>query len=81
LWQAGYVPYAVIALLASVLTLSYFLILQRKVFFGKPSEEFENTKEANKGFVSASIILATIIVVVGVAFPFILNFLKLKGLF
>ena len=81
LWQCGYVPYAVIALLASILTLSYFLILQRKVFFGKPSAEFENTKEANKGFITASMILAIIIVLVGIAFPFVLNFLKIKGLF
>ncbi|HNW97959.1 MAG TPA: proton-conducting transporter membrane subunit [Bacteroidales bacterium] len=81
LWQCGYVPYSVIALLASILTLSYFLILQRKVFFGKPTEEFENTKEANKGFITASMILAIIIVLVGIAFPFVLNFLKIKGLF
>mgnify|MGYP001457292115 CR=1 FL=1 len=81
LWQVGFIPYAVIALLASILTLAYFLILQRKVFFGKTSAEFENTKEANRGFTSVSIILATITVLVGIAFPFVLNFLKIKGLF
>ena len=81
LWQTGYVPYAIIALLASILTLSYFLILQRKVFFGKPTEEFENIKEANIGFKSASLILAIIIVLVGIGFPFVLNFLRSRGLF
>lgn len=81
LWQVGFVPYAIIALLASILTLAYFLILQRKVFFGKTSVEFENTKEANKGFISASMILAIITVLVGIGFPFVLNFLKIKGLF
>ncbi len=80
LWQVGYIPYSIIALLASILTLGYFLILQRKVFFGTASAEFENIKEANKGFIIASVILATITVVVGIAFPFILNFLQIKGL-
>lgn len=81
LWQAGFIPYAVVALLASILTLAYFLILQRKVFFGKQSEEFDGTTEANGGFVTASLILAAITVVVGFAFPFVLEFLKIKGLF
>jgi proton-translocating NADH-quinone oxidoreductase chain N len=80
LWQVGYIPYAIIALLASIITLAYFLILQRKVFFGNPAAEFENIKEANKGFILVSVILATITVVVGIAFPFILNFLNIKGL-
>ena len=33
LWMSGYYVYAVIAILASVLTLSYMLSLQRRVFF------------------------------------------------
>jgi proton-translocating NADH-quinone oxidoreductase chain N len=81
LWQAGYIPYSIIALLASILTLAYFLILQRKVFFGKPSEEFENIKEANIGYKSTALILAIITILVGVGFPFVLNFIKLRGLF
>ncbi len=81
LWQVGYIPYAIIALLASILTLAYFLILQRKVFFGKPSEEFANIKEANKGYTSTALLLAIIIILVGVGFPFVLSFLKLRGLF
>lgn len=80
LWQTGFYAYAVIALLASILTLAYFLILQRKVFFGKPSEKFENIKEANFGFTSSALILSIITVLVGICFPFILSFLKLKGL-
>lgn len=80
LWQTGFQAYAVIALLASLLTLAYFLILQRKVFFGKPSEEFANIKEANFGYTSSALLLAIITVLVGIGFPFILSFLKLKGL-
>ena len=81
LWQVGYYPYAIIALLASILTLAYFLILQRKVFFGKPSEEFKDIKEANAGYTSTALILAIITILVGVGFPFVLSFLKLRGMF
>ena len=35
LWQAGYHVYAILAVLASVVTLAYFLSMQRRVFFGK----------------------------------------------
>jgi proton-translocating NADH-quinone oxidoreductase chain N len=80
LWQVGFHTYAIIALLSSILTLAYFLILQRKVFFGKTPEEFEGITEANFGFKCASLILAIITVAVGIGFPFILSFLKLKGL-
>jgi multicomponent Na+:H+ antiporter subunit D len=81
LWQVGYYLYAVIALLASILTLAYFLILQRKVFFGKPSVDTENIKEANIGISISALLLAIIIIAVGIGFPFVLNFLRLKGLF
>jgi multicomponent Na+:H+ antiporter subunit D len=81
LWQVGYYSYAVIALLASILTLAYFLILQRKVFFGKPSADTENIKEANIGISFSALLLATIIIAVGIGFPFVLIFLRLKGLF
>jgi formate hydrogenlyase subunit 3/multisubunit Na+/H+ antiporter MnhD subunit len=81
LWQVGYYIYAVIALLASILTLTYFLILQRKVFFGKPSADTENIKEANTGISISALSLAIVIIAVGIGFPFVLNFLRLKGLF
>ncbi len=38
LWQAGHYGYAAVAILFSLVTLAYLLQLQRKVFFGKPSE-------------------------------------------
>jgi multicomponent Na+:H+ antiporter subunit D len=81
LWQVGYYSYAVIALLASILTLAYFLILQRKVFFGKPSADIENIKEANIGISFSALLLAAIIIAVGIGFPFVLVFLQSKGLF
>ena len=81
LWQVGFRAYAIIALLASILTLAYFLILQRKVFFGKTSPELENIKEANAGISISAILLALIIILMGVGFPVVLYFFKLKGLF
>jgi multicomponent Na+:H+ antiporter subunit D len=73
LWLAGYHVYAVIAILASVVTLAYFLSLQRRVFFGKIKEEFNDLKEAGLGLSTAALLLAVIIVEVGVLFPLILD--------
>ncbi len=84
LWQVGYHSYAVIALLASILTLAYFLILQQKVFFRKLPEDTEgigNIKEGNKGLSFSELLLAIIIILVGIGSPFILVFLRSKGLF
>jgi multicomponent Na+:H+ antiporter subunit D len=73
LWQNGLYAYAMIAVLASVLTLAYLLLMQRKVFFGKPIEELAGVKEAGLGITTAAAILAAITVGVGVAFPWMFN--------
>lgn len=73
LWSAGYHVYAIIAVLASMLTLAYFLLMQRRVFFGKTKEEFTNTLEAKFGVLLPSIILAVITIGVGVGFFYILD--------
>ena len=73
LWLAGYKSYAVIAVLGSILTLAYFLALQRKVFFGKPSVEFKDVKEAGFSLMCPAIALAILIVAVGVLSPWLLK--------
>lgn len=73
LWQSANKAYAVIAVMASVLTLAYLLILQRKVFFGKISKGLEGLKEVDFGFAAISVILAVIIIGTGIFFPLILN--------
>ena len=73
LWIAGYKAYAIIAVLGSVLTLAYFLSMQRRVFFGKLGEEFSAIKEAGFNLALPAVILAVIIVGVGVFFPFLIN--------
>jgi multicomponent Na+:H+ antiporter subunit D len=73
LWQGQFYGYAAAAILASVLTLGYFLIMQRNIFFGEVKPEFEGVKEAGLGLTTPAIVLAGIIVWVGVLVPYVLN--------
>lgn len=73
LWFTGHYFYAVVALLASVLTLGYFLSLQRRVFFGKLLPGLENVREGSLGLTLPAIILTSITVGLGLVFPFILR--------
>jgi len=71
LWQADYYAYATLAILGSIITLTYFLSMQRRVFFGKLASGMENLREAGGGMVTVSIILAAITVGAGIFFPFV----------
>jgi len=77
LMQAGKNTYAITALLASALTLGYFLILQRKVFFSKPGEGVSGVKEAGTGLVLLELSLTLVTIGVGIAFPWVYNYLIL----
>lgn len=70
LWISGYRVYAAVAVMASVITLAYFLSMQRRVFFGKTAAEFRSVREAGFGLVFPALILALLIVVIGLMFPF-----------
>jgi multicomponent Na+:H+ antiporter subunit D len=70
LWQSNHHIYAIIAIFASILTLSYMLSMQRKIFFGKIKEELQSIKEAEFGFILPAILLAIITIAVGILFPF-----------
>jgi multicomponent Na+:H+ antiporter subunit D len=59
---------AVIAVLASVLTLWYYLILQRKAFFGKLNARWAEVKEAPFWMTAAQVVMALICLALGVAF-------------
>ena len=69
LWQAQHTAYAAIAVGASILTLAYLLVMQRKVFFGKLGPDLEDTVEARPGITAAAVLLAVILVASGVFFP------------
>jgi multicomponent Na+:H+ antiporter subunit D len=73
LWQGQFYGYAAAAILASVLTLGYFLIMQRNVFFGEVKPEFEAVKEGGLGLTAPAVVLAGIIVLVGALLPWVLN--------
>lgn len=73
LWNSGNIVYAFIAVIASLITLAYFLSMQRRVFFGKLREGFENLKEAPAGIIFASVLLALVTFLVGVFLPYIIN--------
>ncbi|HVN66894.1 MAG TPA: proton-conducting transporter membrane subunit [Candidatus Sulfotelmatobacter sp.] len=73
LWVAGYPLYALLAILASAITLAYFLLLQRSAFFGKPLAGASAVKEARAGLLVPAVLLAVITVVVGLGFPFVMT--------
>ncbi|HZK71008.1 MAG TPA: proton-conducting transporter membrane subunit [Clostridia bacterium] len=78
-WQAAAYSYAAVALLASILTIAYFLRLQRNVFFGHVAEGLENVTEANVGIKCVSILLAAINIVVGILFPLVFKYMQSIG--
>jgi multicomponent Na+:H+ antiporter subunit D len=77
-WQIS-APFAVTALCASVLTLGYFLILQRKVFFGKLAPGMEDVHEDGHSMQFIEILLSGINVLAGCLFPLLLVFMQGRG--
>jgi len=77
---SGHWAYAALALLASVVTLAYFLILQRKVFFGKLREGLEGIRESRVSLRAVSVTLAALTAAVGVLFPVVLVIMHNHGL-
>jgi len=70
LWQSGHPVYAAVAVIASCITLGYFLLLQRKMFFGKIAAEWSGIREAGAGFLVPALLLSAVTVALGVAYPF-----------
>ncbi|NVN93062.1 MAG: NADH-quinone oxidoreductase subunit L [Desulfuromonadales bacterium] len=73
LLKSGHHVYMVIAVLASLLTLAYFLTLQRKVFFGELAPEHEHVKEAGWLLTAPALAFTIIIIATGLALPFLYN--------
>ncbi len=73
LWSSNCKGYAVLAVLASILTMAYFLNLQKKVFFGELSPNVENVKEAPASFFVPAFILCALTIGVGLFFPYVLK--------
>ncbi len=64
---------AVLAVLGSVVTLWYYLVLQHNAFFGKLNEAWKGVKEAPFWMSAATVLLALLCVVTGLVFPFIIK--------
>ena len=77
LWQTGNHAYAVVAVLISVVTLAYLLIMQRRIFFGKVAEGFKDVREAGLGLVMPAVVLAVLTIAAGLALPWMLSALML----
>jgi proton-translocating NADH-quinone oxidoreductase chain N len=73
LWQAGQYAYSAIAVLAGVITIAYFLSMQRKVFFGKLGENLGSLAEADLGYTFPAVLLASITIIMGLLFPFVFD--------
>ncbi len=75
LWQAGFHAAAVLALAASLLTLAYFLSMQRRVFFAKGPETGTAVTEARAAYLAPQLALAGLTAAIGIGFPFVYRFL------
>jgi len=53
------------------LTLGYFLILQRRVFFGKVVSFTEGVREVRVGMLVPVVLLAAVMIIIGLYFPWI----------
>ena len=75
LWNAKEYGFAAVAILASLVTLAYFLSLQRRVFFGKREERWAKVRETAPGLLVPAVFLALITIALGIGFPFALKIL------
>jgi len=73
LWQAGYEWVAAAAVLGSLITLAYFLSLQRRVFYGELLERFAGVREAGVWVVVPAVALAVLTLLLGAIFPWLFN--------
>jgi multicomponent Na+:H+ antiporter subunit D len=78
--QAGQLGIAILAVATSVLTLWYFLLIQRRAFFGKLASGLEKIKEVPFYMAFATFCLAVLCLVVGLCYPWVANNLIQPGM-
>jgi multicomponent Na+:H+ antiporter subunit D len=76
LWEAGLRGYAVMALLFSIVTLAYFMMMQKKVFFGKKGQAAESSAEVSAPLLAPAVLMCGIIVALGLLFPYFYTYVK-----
>ncbi|HVO77116.1 MAG TPA: proton-conducting transporter membrane subunit [Candidatus Bathyarchaeia archaeon] len=70
-WNSGHHAYAAVAILASLITLAYFLSMQRRVFFGQLAQGLEGLREAGPWVLITVTVLALITIGIGLFMPWI----------
>jgi multicomponent Na+:H+ antiporter subunit D len=73
--QAGRLWFALAAVIGSLLTLASFLKVQKYAFFEKFKSRYENIKEAPFAMGASMVLLALLCLGVGLAFPFVVQYL------
>lgn len=68
LWEVKSYGFAAVAVFGSVITMAYFLVMQRNVFFGKLREGFEFVKEAPFALVAPAVVLSLITIGAGILY-------------
>jgi len=71
--EAKQYGFALVAVLASIVTLWYYLLIQRNAFFGKLNETWRQVKEAPFWMSLATVVLGLICIGVGIFFAFLLK--------
>lgn len=73
LLQAQKYGFALVAVLASIITLWYYILIQRKAFFGKLNEALNEVKEAPFWMVLSTVLMGLVCIIIGIGFPVVLN--------
>jgi multicomponent Na+:H+ antiporter subunit D len=71
--EARQFGFAAIAVLASILTLWYYLLIQRRAFFGKLNETWQNIKEAPFWMTLSTMILGLLCIAIGIFFSLVIK--------
>ncbi len=65
--------FALIAILVSVLTLWYYLLIQRRAFFGLLNERWREVREAPLGMTLSTVILGLLCIAIGIFFSLVIK--------
>ncbi len=77
LWESGLKVYAILALLFSIVTLAYFMMMQKKVFFGKKTPASENSPEVSAPLLAPAVLMSALIVALGLLFPYFFSYVRM----
>jgi multicomponent Na+:H+ antiporter subunit D len=77
LWESGLKFYAVLALLFSIVTLAYFMMMQKKVFFGVRKQAAETASEVSAPMLAPVLVMSALIVALGLLFPYFYSYVKM----